>query len=80
MIRGIERRKIFRDDKQEINEKGRQRKRAAARSLLSYWVVRELGLSGTFLAEQFGMSQPGAVYAVYKGEEIAKENGYQLVG
>ena len=39
-----------------------------------YWAVRELGLSGTFLAEQFGMSQPGVVYAIYEGENIAKEN------
>lgn len=44
-----------------------------------YWAVRELGLSGTFLAEQFGMSQPGVVYAIYEGENTAKENKYQLV-
>jgi len=49
-----------------------------ARSLLFYWAVRELGFSGTFLAERFGMSQPGVVYSVYKGEKIAKENGYKL--
>jgi putative transposase len=69
---------IFNMSREELYEKGRQKRRAEARSLLFYWAVRELGLSGTFLAERFGMSQPGVVYSVYKGEKIAKENGYQL--
>ena len=69
---------IFHMEREELYEKGRQKRRAEARSLLFYWSVRELGLIGTFLAERFGMSQPGFVYAVYKGEKIAKENGYRL--
>jgi len=69
---------IFHMEREELYEKGRQKRRADARSLLFYWSVRELGLSGTFLAERFGMSQPGVVYSVYKGEKIAKENGYRL--
>jgi len=63
----------------DVYEKGRQKRRSEARSLLFYWSVRELSLSGTFLAERFKMSQPGVVYAVYKGEKIAKENGYRLI-
>jgi len=70
---------IFHLNREELYEKGRRINRTDARSLLFYWAVRELGLSGTFLAERFGMSQPGVVYAVYKGEKIAKENGYQLL-
>ena len=70
---------IFHIDQEELYEKGRQMRRSEARSLLFYWAVRELGLSGTFLAERFGMSQPGVVYAVYKGEKIAKKNGYRLL-
>jgi len=66
-------------DPVSVSEKGRQMRRAEARSLLFYWAVRELGLSGTFLAERFGMSQPGVVYAVYKGEKIAKKNEYRLL-
>ena len=34
-----------------------------ARSLLFYWAVRELGMSGTSLARPFEMSQPGVVYS-----------------
>jgi len=49
------------------------------RSLFCYWAVRELGISGTFLAKRLGMSQSGVVYAVNKGEKAAKEKNYQLV-
>ena len=70
---------IFHMDREELYERGRQNRRVKARSLLFYWAVRELGLSGTYLAERFRMSQPGVVYAVYKGEKIAKENGYRLI-
>jgi hypothetical protein len=70
---------IFHMDREELYERGRQKRRVKARSLLFFWAVRELGLSGTFLGERFRMSQPGVVYAVYKGEKIAKENGYRLI-
>jgi len=32
-----------------------------------------------FLAKRLGMSQSGVVYAVNKGEKIAKEKNYQLI-
>ena len=48
-------------------------------SLFSLWAVRELGISGTFLAKWFRVSQPGVVYAVNKGEKIAKEKNYPLL-
>jgi hypothetical protein len=41
--------------------------------------VRELGISGASLAERFEMSQPGVVYAVKKGQKIAKERGWRLL-
>ncbi len=66
-------------DKEEIYLKGRQKRRAEARSLLFYWAVCELGISGTSLAKRFEMSQPGIVYAVKKGEKTAKENNYRLL-
>jgi putative transposase len=70
---------IFGIDKKELYLKGRQKKRSEARSLLFYWAVRELGMSGTSLAKRFEMSQPGVVYAVNKGEKIANERGYRLL-
>jgi len=70
---------IYGIDKKELSTPGRQKRRAEARSLLLYWGVRELGLSGTMLARRFGMSQPGVVYAVKRGERIAEEKGYRLI-
>jgi hypothetical protein len=70
---------IFGIDRDEFYSKGRQKRRAEARSLLFYWAVRKLGISGTFLAQRFRMSQPGVVYAVNKGEKIAKVKKYRLL-
>lgn len=69
---------IYGIDKEELYLRGRQKTRAEARSLLFYWAVRELGMSGTLLARRLEMSQPGVVYAVNKGEKIAKERNYRL--
>ena len=66
-------------DEKELSTPGRQKRRAEARSVVLYWGVRELGLSGTMLAKRFGMSQPGVVYAVKRGERIAEEKGYRLI-
>jgi len=44
-----------------------------------FWAVRELGLSLTDLARYFGLSVPGVGYSVERGDNIALENGYQLV-
>ena len=49
------------------------------KELFYYWLVRELGISGTHLAKRLGMRQSGVVYAVNKGEKAAKEKDYQLV-
>ena len=71
--------RIYGIDKEELYLKGRQKTRAEARSLLFYWAIRELGMSGTSLAKRFAMSQPGVVYAVNKGEKIAREKNYRLL-
>jgi chromosomal replication initiation ATPase DnaA len=71
---------IYQIDKDELPLRGRQKTRAEARSLFCYWAVRELGISGTSLARRLGMSQSGVVYAVNKGEKIAKEKKYKLLG
>jgi putative transposase len=63
----------------ELLARGREKRRAEARSLLFYWAVRELGLTGAYLAKRFGMSQPGVVYAVKRGEKIVEEKEYRLL-
>lgn len=64
---------------EELHVKGRNKKRSEARSLVLYWAVRELGMTGTELARLFGLSQPGVVYGVKKGEKIAKERCLRLL-
>jgi len=76
IIRGIERRAVFRKD--VIYSKGRRRIQVTARSLLCYWAVRQLGLTATGLAQRLGMTQPAVSYAVSRGEQIAKERNYNL--
>ncbi len=58
--------------------KGRQKVRVEARSVLLYWAVRKLGISGTDLAKRLEMSQSGVVYAVNNGEKIVREKRYEM--
>ena len=70
---------IFGVEKDVIYSKGRRKIQVAARSLLCYWAVRELGLTATELAKRLEMTQPAVSYAVIRGEQIAKERNYHLV-
>jgi chromosomal replication initiation ATPase DnaA len=70
---------IYQIDKEDLYSGSRQKERSDARSLLCYWAVRELGMNGTELAKRLGLSQPGVVYSVKKGEKIVKEKGYNLI-
>ena len=49
---------IFGIEKDVIYSKGRRKIQVAARSLLYYWKVRELGLTATGLAKRLGLTQP----------------------
>ena len=69
---------IFGIEKEVIYSKGRRKFQVAARSLLCYWAVRELGHTATKLARRLGITQPAVSYAVDRGEEIAKLNNYTL--
>ena len=62
----------------DLFQKGRKIQ-VAARSLLCYWAVRELGLAATKLAKRLGLTQPAVSYAVIRGEQMAKERKYNLV-
>ena len=64
----------------DIFSRGRQKTKVKARSLFCYWASRELGISLTELARQLGISAPAVSYAVERGEMIARENNYQLIG
>jgi REP element-mobilizing transposase RayT len=64
---------------EQVWEKGKHPQTVKARSLLCYWVVRELGISATELARRIGITQPAISQSVKRGEAIAKENGFELM-
>lgn len=64
----------------DIYSKSREKVKAQARGLFCYWAVRELGYSMLEMARRLGMSQPGVVYAVKRGERIAAERELTLPG
>jgi len=70
---------IYNIEPDDVLKKGRQKQRAAARSLLCYWAVRELGLSLKNVSGRLGMSSPGVSYSVQKGEQIAAELSLHLL-
>ncbi len=70
---------IFGVEKDVIYSRERRKIQVAARSLLCYWAVRELGHTATELAKRLGMTQPAVSYAISRGEQIAKERNYNLV-
>ena len=86
MIKGIERRKIFRDAKDRGSFLERSKNLLLETKTACYawallfrsWAVRELGVSLTDLARRLGMSPAGVGYAVQRGEVMARERGYQL--
>ena len=63
----------------EIWKIGKARRRVAARSLLCFWVVRELGISMTELSRRLNLSLSGVSQSVMRGEKIAEINGFKLL-
>jgi len=66
-------------DPSEIWKSGKARTRVAARSLLCFWAVRELGVSMSELANRLNLSLSGVSKSVKRGEEIANNCGYKLL-
>ena len=65
-------------EKEYITGKGRQKERVAARDLLCYWAVVELGMPMVDLARKFDITPAAVSYALQRREKVAKERGYQL--
>ena len=80
-LEGVEQRvvEIFGIEREELYSRSRDKRRAEARGLFCYWAVRELGANGTDMGRLLGISQPAVVYAVRRGEKIARENKIRLV-
>ncbi len=63
----------------EIWKTGKIRSRVAARSLVCFWAVRELGISMTELSKRLNLSLSGVSQSVTRGEKIAEINGFKLL-
>jgi REP element-mobilizing transposase RayT len=63
---------------EDVWKKGKHRQIVKARSLLCYWAVHELGMTGTALARRIGMTQSAISQSVKRGEAFANENGFDL--
>jgi chromosomal replication initiation ATPase DnaA len=57
---------------------GKQPERVMARSVLAYWSVRELGISGTNVGERLGLSQSAISRSVQRGEQLVSEHRLSL--
>jgi len=58
---------------------GRYQRLVAARSLLCFWAVRELGISMASLARKLSISTVAVSKSVKRGAEIVKREGYKLI-
>ena len=56
----------------------KQPERVMARSDLSYWAVRELGICGTAAGERLGLSQSAVNRAVQRGERLVSRRHLSL--
>ena len=63
---------------EEILEKGKNRRKTKARSLLCYWATEYLDISQIELTKILKLSQPAVSQAVYRGSGIAKTKSYSL--
>jgi putative transposase len=71
--------RVFEIEPQEIWKPSNQPLRVRARSLLCYWAVRELGLSGTSVGKQLGVGQSTVSRAVVRGEKLAEDMNLKLM-
>lgn len=70
--------RLFELSPEEILLQGKYPHRVAARSVLCYFLVRELGMTATAVAGKLGIGQPAVSIAVARGEVIVRERGLTL--
>jgi hypothetical protein len=79
LIRGIERRKIFRDDADRENFLDRLGGILAETSTACYgWALREFGMSATAVAKRLKISQPAVSISLRRGEKISRDRAITL--
>ena len=70
---------VFEIKPEKIWQPGNQPLRVKARSLVCFWAVRELGMSGTSVGKLLGIGQPAVSRAVVRGEKFAKDTNLSLL-
>jgi hypothetical protein len=66
-------------DREQILRRGNQPLRVKAKSLVCYWAVRELGLSGTDVGKLVQLSQSAVSRAIARGEKLSEELKLKLI-
>jgi REP element-mobilizing transposase RayT len=70
---------VLKIEPEEIWKPGNQPLRVKARSLVCYFAVRELGLSGTAVGKQLGLCQSAVSRAAARGERLALDMKLSLL-
>ena len=70
---------ILKIDAKDIWKPGNQPLRVRARSLVCFWVVTELGMSGTSVGKFLRLGQPAVSRAVRRGEKLSQDMNLKLV-
>jgi REP element-mobilizing transposase RayT len=70
---------ILEIEPEDVWKPGNQPLRVRARSLTCYWAVRELGMSGTQVAQLLGLCQSAVSRAVVRGEKLAQDMNISLI-
>lgn len=65
-------------DYDEVWAPGKYRRTVAARSLLCFWAVRDLGIPMATLARRLSISVPAISKSVVRGEMLVHQQGYNL--
>jgi len=63
---------------EEIMEKGKERRKVEARSILCYWATDSLGIGQGELAKLLRLTQPAVSQAVRRGKDLIKLQSYSL--
>jgi len=71
--------KIFRLKPEQVRSSGKQPQRVKARSLLCYWAVKELEMSGAKVAQKLKITNSAVRLSVARGEKIASEMNLKLM-
>jgi predicted transcriptional regulator len=70
---------IFGIEAEELWGPGKYARIVPARSAFCYWVVRELGMRETEIAQRLKLTQPAVSISVRRGEQIVKEKGLVIL-